>query len=125
MELPAHHLLWFVPEHFRHAPVHQGGCELLIEFPNALGRRIHNPAVPLFAFPEFLLRFFALSQFPLKRLVGLLEAFACHADFLKGARVGDGRSYVISDNSVPTAAVHPETARVWLIVSRPMSPLCS
>ena len=74
---------------------------LLIEFPNALGRRIHDPAVPLFAFPEFLLRFFALSQFPLKPLVGLLEAFACHADFLEGARVGDGRSYVISENRAP------------------------
>src|SRR5208282_196680 len=101
MELPAHHLLWSVPKHFRHAPVHQRGYVLFIEFPNALGRCIHETAIPLFAVPEFLLRFFVLSEFPLKRPVGLLEAFACQADLLKSARVGDGRSYVISENRAP------------------------
>src|SRR5271165_5922486 len=101
MELPAQYLLWLVPEHFRHTPVNQRGYELFIEFPNAFGCCINEPAVPLLALPKFLLRFFALSEFPHKPLVGLFETFACHADFFERAGVGDGRSYVMSENRAP------------------------
>src|SRR5271165_1141871 len=101
MELPVLHLLWFVPKHFRHARVHQRGYVMLIEFPNSLGSCIHEPAIPLFAVPEFPLRFFVFGEFPLKALVGLLKTFACHADFFERARVGDGRSYVSSENRAP------------------------
>jgi hypothetical protein len=57
--------------------------------------------MPLFALPEFLFRLFAFSELKLKPLVGLLEALACHADFLEGARVGDGSADVISENMAP------------------------
>ena len=101
MELPANHLLWLVPKHYRHAVVHQRGYEVFIEFPNAFGRRIHDPAVPLLALPKFLLRFFALSEFALKPLVGLFEALAGHAEFLERARVGDDAADVVGINVSP------------------------
>ena len=60
-------------------------------------RLLHELVIFPLAFAQCLLRPRPLSEFARQIFVGLLEPFAGLPDLLEGARVGNGRAYLIRE----------------------------